>query len=680
MRGERVVVVGHGVVSWKLCQELVSKSSVLPRERSLVVLGEEPRAAYDRVHLTDVLSGRPPAELELARREWYFEHGIDLRLADPVLSIDRERRVVTSASGVEAPYDRLVLATGARALVPDLPGAELSGVFVYRTLDDLEAIRAQLPRARRAVVVGGGLLGLEVSRALSEAGLSVTVVHAGPWLMGRQLDEEGGGVLASLVEGLGISVRVGVKPSRITPDGASLSVELSSGSPLPTDLVVLATGTRARSELALAAGLSLSSGGGILVDDHLRTSDPNIFAIGDCASHRGTSFGLVLPGLKMAEVLADHLAGGARTFAGVTPVARLKMRGLAVSSVGRTDDLNIPDARAEIHRSPGKYRKLVLVGGKLVGAISIGEWPAFDHVRVAVEEGRLLGRDDLDLYHRTGTPWPDDVLGIELWPPEAIVCQCKRVARGPLGAAVAAGCSSVEALGAKTGAGTMCGGCVPLLAELVDVVTQDLPAPNAPPALLLDRELTPRGLSRTTGSLLLPERGRRALVVGTTLAIAAAGLLLAAAPLDAPGSVDAPLVARLWADRELRAISGWIALASVLLSLGLSLHAKIPWIRTRAIDPGHWRAIHVFVGATTLATLVFHTGLRLGQNLNRALMIAFLGSMFLGLVAALVTIATRHGRDARARALRHGWTRSHGVLVWPLGVLLVLHVLSTYYY
>ena len=472
MEGERqtLVVAGNGMVSFRLCRKLVDCGAV-PGPLRVIVFGEEPRPAYDRVRLTELLAGRSETDLHLAPEEWYRKHGIDLHLGDPVAEIDRAACIVRSASGEVVPYDRLLLATGSRPFVPPVPGVDLPGVLVYRTVDDLRAVLDRARGAKRAAVIGGGLLGLEAARAAQGLALDVHVVEASQRLLPRQLDETGAQLLRDKIEALGVHVHAGARTAAIASREGALALTLEGGEHIEVDMVVLAAGIRARDELGRAALLDVAPGGGVVVDDHLATSDPHIFAAGECASHRGVTYGLAVPGYRMIDVLVDNLVGGDAVFLGSDRSARLKLLGVSVAALGRYEEAE--GTRVHTYLAGGVYRKLVVRDDRLVGAIAVGEWDDLDRVREAIEDPVHVSFWDLRRFRSTGTLWlKSESPPVYEWPAEALVCGCLGVRRGTLDE-VASVCASVDELSAATGAGTMCGSCRPLLTELVQRVRVD---------------------------------------------------------------------------------------------------------------------------------------------------------------------------------------------------------------
>ncbi|MEV8511163.1 nitrite reductase large subunit NirB [Dactylosporangium sp. NPDC051484] len=454
----RVVVVGHGMVGHRFVEALHSRDT--GRRWHVTVLAEEGRSAYDRVRLSAYFDGVCAEELTYA-----VPDGIDLRLGEPAVSVDREARRVRTAAG-EYEYDVLVLATGSSAFVPPISGVEQNGVFVYRTLDDLEAIRDHAKGREVGAVIGGGLLGLEAANALRLLGLRTHVIEFAPRLMPVQVDEAGGAVLRRYVEDLGVRVHLGAGTTAIrrTAPGGRLGLTLSDGAHVPADLVVVAAGIRPRDELARSMGLATGARGGVVVDTGCRTEDPAIYAIGECAEIGGRCYGLVAPGYAMAEVVADRLVGGAAEFPGADTSTKLKLLGIDVASFGIAPETTTPrdDLLDIVYLDPanGRYAKLVLSDDAqtLLGGILVGDASAYPTLRASV--GGPLPGHPLTLL-------AGDAPGDVALPDEAQVCSCNAVTQGQVVAAIADGCADVGALKECTRAGTSCGSCVPLLKQIL---------------------------------------------------------------------------------------------------------------------------------------------------------------------------------------------------------------------
>jgi nitrite reductase (NADH) large subunit len=459
---ETLVVVGNGMVGHRFCEAVHDADAA--RRFDVVCLGEEPRPAYDRVHLSEYFSGRTAEALALADRGWYAERGIGLHVGERVVAIDRERGEVVAAGGQRIRYDTLVLATGSAPFVPPLPGIERPGVFVYRTIEDLEAIEAWGRRVRSAAVIGGGLLGLEAAKAARDMGLETHVVEFAPRLMPRQLDAGGGAMLRRAIEGLGVRIMVDARTTEVLGAPAVSGLRFETGDELPVEMVIVSAGIRPRDELARAAGLEVGSRGGVVVDDRLRTSDPRIHAIGEVALHGGTIYGLVGPGYEMAAVLAANLTGGDRRFTGADVSTRLKLLGVDVASVG-DPFAGGGDAPAVVFedRQAGVYQKLVLSadGRRLAGGILVGDVGAYGPLLAKVREGSEVPDAAALLLGGTGAGANGASDGEK-------VCSCNDVSRGAIRAAIAGrGLTTVGGVKACTRAGTGCGGCLATVEQIL---------------------------------------------------------------------------------------------------------------------------------------------------------------------------------------------------------------------
>lgn len=458
----RVVVIGNGMAGSRLVDELCRRDPTV----RVTVFGAEDRPAYNRVLLSDVLAGkRRHDEIGLAAAPGRVVQ----RRGVGVVGIDRAARTVTADDGSTTPYDALVLATGSTALVPPVQGIAgpdgrlLQGVHVFRTLDDCEAITAAAGRARTAVVVGGGLLGLEAARGLLRHGLQVDLVHGAGHLMDTQLDPTGGAVLRRAVEALGVGVHLGSFASAVTGGRSVTGVRLADGRHVAADLVVLACGIRPQVDLARAAGLGV--GRAVLVDDQLRTDDPHVHAIGECAQHRDQVYGLVAPAWEQAAVLADVLTGRSAAYAGSRLVTRLKAMDLDVAAMGDTaPELADCGDGVEVlsYADPVRhvYKKLVVRHGVVTGAILLGDLATVGPLTQAFDRATPLPSDRLHLLFRgLGAAEPADPAALA---DSALVCTCNQVSAGAVRA-----CHSVAEAALATRATTGCGGCRELVEALV---------------------------------------------------------------------------------------------------------------------------------------------------------------------------------------------------------------------
>jgi nitrite reductase (NADH) large subunit len=482
----RVLVIGNGMVGQRFLESLPANAHC-----SVTVLGEEPRPAYDRVQLSSFFSGKTADDLSLVDPGFFEKNGIALNLSERAVAIDREQRIVRTSGGKDLDYDILVIATGSYPFVPPVPGRDRPHCHVYRTIEDLEAIRASSEGARAGAVLGGGLLGLEAAKALRDLGLQTHVVEFAPRLMALQVDDGGGSMLCRKVEALGVRVHTGKSTKEII-SGTELRHRMSfaDGSSLEADVIVFSAGIRPRDELARAAGLSLGERGGIVIDDTCRTSDPSIYAIGECALWRGRIFGLVAPGYQMAQVAAAHIAGsvgapapemaqsGVRqsatssceaTFTGADMSTKLKLLGVDVASIGDAHAAS-PGARTYsfIDERRQIYKKLVVneAGTRVLGGVLVGNTDDYGTWLQAMLNDLPLPEhpEDLILPPRGDAPAAH---GTTALPATAQICSCNNVSKGALCAAVEAGCTTIGALKKHTRAASSCGGCAPLVTQIL---------------------------------------------------------------------------------------------------------------------------------------------------------------------------------------------------------------------
>jgi nitrite reductase (NADH) large subunit len=532
----RLLVVGNGMVGQRFLESLPADSPF-----DITVLGEEPRPAYDRVQLSAFFSGKTAADLSLVEPGFFAKKNIGLKLRERAVAIDRAARKVRTFDGLVLEYDVLVLALGSFPFVPPIPGRDRPHCHVYRTIEDLEAIQASSVGARVGAVVGGGLLGLEAAKALKDLGLETNVIEFAPRLMALQVDDGGGGMLRRKIEALGVRVHTGKNTRAIEAGkGARHCMSFNDGSSLETDVIVFSAGIRPRDYLGRAAGLTIGERGGILIDDYCRTSDPRIYAIGECALWRGRVFGLVAPGYDMARVaaqgimevaaatsaagLAGELGTGADTPAGAGAVGgaigaaaaagvsaagaggmvgtgaagvtgtsaagvaavqrpasaiftgadmstKLKLLGVGVASIGDAHAAS-PGARAYsfIDERREVYKKLVVTedGSRLLGAVLVGDTDDYGTwLQTMLNELPLPANpEELMLPPRSGDGH-SAASGLAALPAGAQICSCNNVSKGAICAAVENGCTTIGALKKATRAATTCGGCAPLVTQVL---------------------------------------------------------------------------------------------------------------------------------------------------------------------------------------------------------------------
>lgn len=466
---QKLVVVGNGMVGQRFLESLLASA---PDAFEISVLCEEPRPAYDRVQLSSFFSGKTAEDLSLVPQGFFDNPNIKLYLNDKAMSVDRAAKRVRTSIGQELTYDKLVLATGSYPFVPPIPGKDREGCFVYRTIEDLEAIKAAGATGKVGVVVGGGLLGLEAAKALKDLGLVTHVVEFAPRLMAVQIDDGGGRVLRAKIEALGVKAHTGKNTVEIT-DGATCKhkMKFADGTELETDVIVFSAGIRPRDELAKACGLKLGERGGIVIDNNCMTSDPDVFAIGECALWNGKLFGLVAPGYQMAQVAADRLLGKTDSlFAGADMSTKLKLLGVDVASIGDAHAAT-PGARCYTFVDERKqiYKKLVVNEDytKLLGGVLIGDADDYGTWLQMMLNGLALPANPEELIVPAVEGGKKPGLGVAALPATAQICSCNNVTKGAICSAIDAGCTTVGALKTGTKAATSCGGCLPLVNQLL---------------------------------------------------------------------------------------------------------------------------------------------------------------------------------------------------------------------
>lgn len=642
-----VVVVGTGPVGIRFTEELLRRKPGTP----IVIYGNEPWEPYNRVRLAGLLSGefnfsgiQNPLKLP-------DDHKVVQHHNCEIVAIDRGSKQVCDRLGRRQHYSQLVLATGSSAHIPNIEGIDRTGVFTFRNLNDAEQLVARRTRSRHAIVLGGGLLGLETARGLQKHHTEVTVIEHAGRLMAQQLDDEAAELLREHLFSLGIQVVLGDSVKRVNGETQISGVQLRSGRQIPCDTLVVATGIQPNLKLARDAGIAV--GRGIRVNDQMQTGDSSIFAIGECAEHRDRIYGLVAPGLEQAAVAAHHIAGGTSHYAGSQASTRLKVVGVSVFSAGRTGERDaISQLRSLSWRSydSSSYRKLLLQRNRLVGVIAYGDWEETSRAQETVQRARRVWPWQIRRFLRHGRLWPEqDAVSVCDWPAGAVVCQCTNTTRGTLGAAIKAGHRTLDALCAHTGAASVCGSCKPLLAELAG------------------------------GQPLEAEKGSRTLIWSAAVSLLAALAILLLPAIPYAQSVQAELRwDLLWRDGLIKQISGFSLLGLGILVSLISLRKRIARVSLGSFTS--WRIVHVLLGVLAVATLVAHTGLRLGYHLNLYLMLAFVGLLLAGAVASGV-IGLQHVLPrAMAKRTRELSLWMHIVLLWPLPGLLGFHVLKTYWF
>lgn len=642
-----LLIVGTGPVGVRLATELLTRGYDGP----IAMFGDEPWQPYNRVQLSALLAGDIAFDAIANPLTATAQQRVVQHLNCAIVAIDAAQRRVMSADGRLHRYSKLVLAVGSRAHIPNIAGVDKSGVFTLRNLRDTERLLARTARSRHVVVIGGGLLGLEAARALQRSGTRVTVVQQGDRLMNRQLDGAAAELLRERIAALGIAVRLGSGLAQILGDARVTGVKLRNDTEIECDTVLLATGIKPNIELARKSWIRVNQG--IVVDNELQTSVPGIYAIGECAEHGGRTYGVVAPGFEQAAALATNLTGGRARYRSSVDAAELKVVGEAVFSVGEVVDVSRHlNQREWIWRDQKnhRYRKLVTQRGRVIGALAIGENVENRRLREAVDNRRALRWWQLWRFRGSGHCWSEGASAqVALWPATTVVCQCAAVTRGQLTACVEQGATSIADLRACTRAASVCGGCGPLLQDLLGVNAQREPAKGAKYLF---------GFAALSALLLL---------------------LWILPPLQIAQSVQRGWHSEnIWNDGSAKQVTGFSLLGLGLFGLAMSLRKRIRAFKW--IEYAGWRALHVGVGALSAALLIAHTGLHGGVNFNRYLLLDFVAVLAVGAGASLIVGREHRLAPHRARALRSLAVWGHVLAVWPLPVLLIVHILTVYYF
>ena len=645
------VVIGTGPVGVRCAEQLLEYSS----DAQVILIGAEEDAPYNRVRLSQYLASEVSLqELDNPVREQSsgrLEEFRNRRIA----SIDRQARIVYDEAGVSQPYTKLILATGSRPLVPDIPGAGLKNIIPFRKLRDAQELTRLRDQSQTILVAGAGALGLEAAAALKTQKNRV-VLLARRGLLGGKLSETSENYLKAALTALHIELVTGVELEAFGGQDSVANVVLSNREKLDVDAVVLCTGITP--EISLAKGCGLVTDRGIQVSSYMETSDPDIYAIGECAEHNKQIYQLVRPGFEQASVCAQHISATDKRpapspYMGSRADIELKIAHIPCALLGKTD----PDAYSETkviryeNRFRGQCRELYLRDGALVGASIVGSWGEKPQVTTAITNGESVSSVSLARFEQHGYLWQaQKQQGIKLQPDSYLICQCNGVSKGELCTAIANGKRSLHDLEMETQAGSVCGSCRPIMAELLDT-----PVPNL--------------VMRHAKSILLVS-------ILSLLLIALAVVLPAP---DVSNSVQVNwYLKNLWYDNFWKQVSGYTLLTLCLLTASLSLRKRLKKSNLGHLD--HWRYFHSVVGCAALLVLIVHTGFRLGENLNLALMLVFLAATSTGSLVGVFMARNHHWTDLKLREHRKWWSRVHYALLWALPVLIFFHILAVYYF
>jgi len=472
---QRLVVVGNGMAGARCVEEILARGG--NDQFDITMFGDEPYGNYNRILLSNVLNGtQDPSDIFLNPLGWYAENNITLHAPSRIVDINRYAREVIANDGSRTPYDKLIIATGSRAFIPPMEGLQTPdggdkhGVFVFRSIDDCHKIAGYATKCRRAVVIGGGLLGLEAARGLINFGVEVHVIHISGWLMNNQLDPQAGAILKNAMQKMGVHVHLNKATARILGDDSATGLGFKDGTTLDCDMVVISTGIKPNAEIGHAAGLTVERA--IVTDNQMRSvDDPDIYVVGECAQHRGKVYGLVAPLWEQGQVLADHITGRNLNAAyhGSKIATKLKVMGVEVASMGVTEGTDEHDEVVTFaDPKRGSYKKLIIRDGMLIGAIMLGDLSKVAYLMQAFDRGTPLPEERLSLLFDIGAPATATTM-LEM-PDSAQICNCNGVSKAQIRKCVEGGKRSLKLVMEATRAGMGCGSCKKLVEEVVEWV------------------------------------------------------------------------------------------------------------------------------------------------------------------------------------------------------------------
>ena len=646
-----LVIVGGGMVCHRLCKQLVHEGY---QTHQIKIFTEESLPPYDRANLSKCFHRSLKTPPLLDQKRWYEKNGISLHLSKKAAHLDASNKRIRFLDNSIIGYDKLVLATGSRPDIHAIEGAELENVFTYRNWQDLLKIESFCRPDRTIAVIGGGLLGLEAAAALHQAKCRIKVYETANTPLCRNLSETAGAVLLKSMKTLGIEVLLKYQLEKILSNNGKLNLVFRGNVFAEADGVVLATGTRPCDELAAESGIQVSPKGGFLVDETLSTSDPDIFALGDCASFRHDSFGFVQPAYEQADVLAARFCGKDETYVPTGRNCRLNIMGIELSAYGE----NLGEGEHLVYEVNGDYRSLVMHRGKLIGATTIGKWDQATALGVAVSENLRVPHRQKKHFCTSGQLDMLTHMGnVTTWSADAVICQCTHMSCQAVKNAISEGFDSLAKLEKYTQAGGQCGSCRPLLLGLLHPQSQEV-----------------------QGQAEIPGHRKDHLWWVALVGLIFCMLFWAPwqmPPVDSVQSLNYKW-SQFWNSFFAKQVTGFTTAGLSLSALILSLRKRMAWFQWGEFAV--WRVLHACVGILTLLTLFLHTGLSMGHNLNFWLATCFVGLNTLGAFAAIAS-SSRARKTAGTQTTFQVWmTRLHIIFFWPYPVLLAAHVYKVYQY
>jgi len=639
-----IVIVGTGPVGIRVANELLS----INLDSNIVMYGDEPWEPYDRIALSSLLAGDVKFD-EIANH--VSSSSVLQHHNCEIVYFNKEEKYVVDVDGNRQPYSSLVLAIGSSAHIPNIRGTKLDNVYTFRKMHDIDQLIARRVRSRCTVVIGGGLLGLEAARAMQKNNTRVVIVEHSSRLMNRQLDDDLAQVLLEKIIGLGIEVRLACSVKSINGERNVESLEMSSGESIECDSVILATGIRPNKDIALTAGLNV--GRGIKVDNNLRTSEHDVFAVGECCEHKGEVYGLVAPGYEQASVVARVINGDDTQYLGSITSSKLKVFGVSVKSAGETGDKvdTLTDHIIRYQSQDSNYRTIVLRHRKIIGAMGIGEWPEFSRLEESIANKRSIWPWQLASFSRSGSVWQGgDSHDVSSWPANSLICNCKGVSRADLSRCISQGCKSFEDIQSQTQVSSVCGTCKPLVMSLLG-----------------------------ENQKMKPQVAYKTLAVLSLIALSILELFLFLNPVPYSVSVQEMNVDQLWIDSLYKQITGYTIVGITILSIFLVTLRKRLNVK-RLGEFAYLRVNHVLLSMIALILLVAHTGFNWGNNLNFYLLVTFIAASMIGVVLSVLNAAEHKISPSIIKRWRFTINQLHIIVTWPLPVFLGFHITSVYYF
>jgi len=638
-----IAIIGAGPVGMRVAEEVLKR---IPNA-SVTLFGNEPAQPYNRVQLSALLAG------EIKREEIFIDlpsvktgQKFQYEVAT-IRAIDTNEKLLIDNQGRYFYYQKLILAVGAKAFIPNIQGKDLQGVYSFRHLNDTESLFTRVCRSRSVVVMGGGLLGLEAAKGLLRFGTKVTLIQQGEYLMNRQLDKKAGELLAAKVKKLGIELILNEGVREIVGKLRVEAVRTRSGKLIQCDTVLMCTGISPNINLARTSGIRVAKG--IVVNDAMQTSNPNVYAVGECVEHQGKTYGLVQPGYEQALVAAKNIRGEVSAYKGSALSSQLKVVNEQVSSLGEVSNLIQSPKQIEYvwqDKVEGIYRKVIVKKGKLIGAVSIGEWADYPRLQQLYADGQRIHSWQLWRFKLTGKLWAD--ADARHWPGETTVCSCQGICKSSIDKHIKQGITELDALSQASGAGQVCGSCKPVLSLLLGSKAEK-------------EKAWPIIFSLSFFSLLV-----------------VALLLVVPATQVADSVLSVPWHEKIWNDKFMKQVTGFSLLGFTAVGLLMSLRKRLNWTWMGQFST--WRFTHLVLGLFCVAGLMLHTGFHFGENLNRWLMLNFLAVTSLGGLAGFAIALTHKLNPSKVKKIRKGLSFIHILVAWPLPLLLIFHIISVYYF